>query len=177
MYGGRIIGTSHIQPPTEVDVFDPATEEWDWITTTGPPPPGFIHASCTVIGIYLYVFGGWNDITYFNNIHQLNTRSIEWTKLDDVNQGEAPMAKAAAAMVSYNERMLITIGGYGILPNHRRTGTEYILHPLRPGRGYTNELLCFDVHSSEFIHAHSLSLHTETALLVSAQSTSNYFIF
>ena len=155
MYGGRIIGTSHTQPPTVVDVFDPATEEWDQITTTGPPPPGFIYASCTVIGIYLYVFGGLDGISFFHSIHQLNTHSLEWTKVDDVNQGEAPTAKCGAAMVSYNESMLITIGGYGVMAYHRRSGTMYILDPDYPGHAYTNELVCFYVESSE-LYVHSL---------------------
>jgi len=166
MYGGLITGPRLTQPPTVVDVFDPATEKWDQISTTGPPPPGFIDTSCTVIDMYLYTFAGRDGITHFNNIQELNTTNLKWTQLNDANQGEAPMAKAGAAMISYNEKILITIGGVGFLPSHRRSGTEYVLDPDFPGRGWTNELLCFDVNSSElYIHSYSFtSLHTATVL-------------
>jgi len=168
MYGGRITGRRLTQPPTVVDVFDPATEKWEQITTTGPPPPGFIGASCTVIGLYLYAFAGRDGISYFNNVQELNTTNLKWTQLNDANQGEAPMAKAGAAMISYNQKILIAIGGYGFLPSHRRSGTEYILDPGFPGHGWTNELLCFDVNASElYVHSHSFtSLHTATVLCV-----------
>ena len=177
MYGGLIFGSGPTQPPTVVDLFDPATEKWEQITTTGPPPPGFLNASCTVIGAQLYIFAGWDGFSYFNNIQVLNTTSLKWTQLNDANQGEAPMAKKATAIISYNEKILITIGGLGILPNHRHSGTEYILDPKNPGRGWTNELLCFDVNASElYVHSHSFtSLHTATVLcviLVGDQNTS-----
>ena len=157
MYGGHI-SPRLTQPPTVVDVFDPATAKWDQITTTGPPPPGFIDASCTVIGMYLYAFGGRDGISYFNNIQELNTTNLKWTQLNDANQGEAPMAKAGAAMISYNQKILIAIGGYGILASHRRSGTEYIPSQNFPGHGWTNELLSFDVNSSElYIHSYSFT--------------------
>ena len=158
MYGGYILGTRYSQPPTVVDVFDPATERWNQSTTRGQPPPGFIGASSAVIGVYLYVFGGWDEINFFNSIYQLNTRSLEWTKLDDVNRREAPMAKCGAAMVSHNGRVLTVVGGWGMLPAHRRRGTEYILDPDFPGRGWTNELLCFNINSSE-LYLHSQLIH------------------
>ena len=160
MYGGHI-SPRLTQPPTVVDVFDPATAKWDQITTTGPPPPGFMYASCAVIAIYLYEFGGRDEISYFNDIHQLNTTNLKWAKLDVANQGEAPMAKAGAAMVSYNQRILITVGGYGILPYHHRSGTEYIPDPNFPVQGWTNELLYFDVNSGElYVQLHSFTLFT-----------------
>ena len=69
------------------------------------------------------------------------------------------MAKCGTAMVSYNEKILITIGGFGILPNHRRSGTEYIPSQDSPGCGWTNELLCFDVNASElYVHSHHFTL-------------------
>ena len=181
MYGGLITGPWLTQPPTVVDVFDPATEKWDQITTTGPPPPGFIYASCAVIGLYLYAFAGGDGSSYFNNMQELNTTNLKWNQLNDANQGEAPMAKGGTAMISYKEKILITIGGVGFLPSHRRSGTEYILDPDSPGHGWTNELLCFDVNSSEFyVQSHSFtSLHTATVLcvvLVGDQNTSNYFV-
>jgi len=175
MYGGFITGPLLTQPPTVVDVFDPATEKWEQIATKGPPPPGFINASCTVIDTHLYIFAGQAGSSYFNNIQELNTTNLKWTQLNDANQGEAPMAKAGAAMISYNQKILITIGGYG--PNHYHSGTEYILDPNFPGHGWTNELLCFDVNASElYVRSHSFtSLHTATVLcviLVGDQNTS-----
>ena len=177
MYGGLITGSRLTQPPTVVDVFDPATEKWEQIATTGPPPPGFINASCTVIGAQLYLYAGQAGSSFFNNIQELNTTNLKWTQLNDANQGEAPMAKHSAAMISYKEKILITIGGYGSLPNHRRSGTEYILDPDIPGCARTNELLCFDVNASElYIRSHSfISLPTAPVLcmiLVGDQNTS-----
>ena len=169
MYGGHIIGPRRLtQPPTVVDVFEPTTEKWDQITTTGPPPPGFIHASCTVIGMYLYAFAGRDWIGFFNNIQELNTTNLKWTQLNDANQGEAPMLKTSTAMISYNEKILITIGGYGMLPKHRHSGSEYIPDPEIPHCGWTNELLFFDVNASElYVCSHSFtSLHTATVLCV-----------
>ena len=133
-----------------VHCFHKDSESWIKRPTTGQPPLGLFAAACTVIGVFLYVFAGMNlEGDYFNTIHQLDTRSFVWLLLEPVNPQDAPMCKANAAMTSYNDEILVTIGGYGPLPEKNSDRVEYVPDQDGSGSGCTNELVCFDIAASK----------------------------
>ena len=149
-YFGAAVNTPS-DPPTVIEAFDLTTERWEQLQTSGTPLPGFIGTTCAAIGPCLYTFAGDNRRRFFNTICQLDTRSLTWTEMIAINPQDAPMAKGAAAMVSYLGRMLVTFAGYGLFPVHRRRGVEYVANLETDNKlGWSNELCCFDLHSSEF---------------------------
>ena len=152
-YGGHFgaAGNTPSDPPTVIEAFDLTTERWEQLQTSGTPPPGFLGTACAAIGPWLYTFAGNNARQFFNTICQLDIRSLTWTEMIPVNPQDAPMDKTGAAMVSYLGRVLVTFAGYGELPVHLQRGVEYVADPETDNmRGWSNELCCFDLHSSEF---------------------------
>ena len=150
-YGGRygVAGTP-ATPPTVIEVLDLATDRWQQQHTLGTPPPGFIGVACVAVGMHLYTFGGYNTGNYFNTIHDLNTRTLTWSEVQPINPGEAPMAKCGAAMICYAGKILVTFGGYGVLPSPLlcHPGAQYISSKKFGRYGWTNELCCFDSYLS-----------------------------
>ena len=147
-YGGHC-GTGGVPTLTAVEIFDFETELWQQTPTSGDPPPGFNEASCAVIGARLFHFGGTNHSMLYNSIHELDTRALRWNPITAINTQEGPRGKISAGMVSYNEKFLVISGGYTGLPDQHLPGREYVPDPDREGRGWTNEVHCFHVDSSE----------------------------
>ena len=136
-------------PPSVVEVFEDVLPNWQQKATSGQPPPESVYAACTSIGIHIYVFGGLDTKTAYNTIHRLDTKRLVWRELPTSNPSEAPMAKWCARMVSLTTNILVIVGGYGILPDHRHPNRQYTPYPVYEGMGWTNELHCFHVVSSE----------------------------
>ena len=138
-----------------VEIYDPASQTWSQQKTSGPSPPGLIAAACVGISPYMYVFAGQDPDTReeCNTIHQLDTRILAWTELKAVNQLEAPMKKSAARMVAYSDSLLVTIGGYGDLPENPQPHSDYVADTGegREGLGWTNELGVFNLTTSKLI--------------------------
>ena len=132
-----------------VDIFDFVLKKWQRTLTLGDLPP-CIWASCAVIRDCFFQFGGcdMSGMSY-NTIHQFDTRSLRWNRLTATNPKEGPITKYHAGMVSYREKLLVISGGYGKLTDQSLPGREYVPDPDREGRGWTNELHCFHVDSSE----------------------------
>ena len=149
-YGGHLGPRAPREPPTVIEVFDVAAEEWEQKNTSGVPPHGFIAAAYAAIGQKMYTFAGFNEQTVFNCVHFLDTRNLNWNEVAPLNPEEAPMCKFGAAMVTYRGTLLVTFAGYGILPQKRRTGVEYIEDPEMNNEGWTNELCYFDLDTSKF---------------------------
>jgi len=165
-YGGHF-GIARIgQPPRVVEILSFTKERWQQLVTRGQPPPGFMYAACASIGVSLYTFGGRDGVNYFNCIYQLHTPSLAWSELKAINPENVPMAKASSAMVSFGDRNLVTVGGFGILPANRRSGVEYVVKPDVYGdqQGLTNEVAVFCVDTSKFLSKscdkHSSTFHT-----------------
>jgi len=139
------------------------------MATTGQPPPGFMHAACASIGVSLYTFGGRDGVNYFNCIYQLHIPSLAWSELKAINPENVPMAKSSSAMVSFGDRNLVTVGGFGILPANRHPGVEYIVKPDIYGDyvGVTNEVAVFCVDTSKFL-SKSCNKHSSTVHACSA---------
>ena len=147
-YGGHC-GAGGVPTLTAVDIFDFETELWQQTPTSGEPPPGYYWASCTVIGAHVFHFGGGNpESGYYNTFHRLDTINLTWSTLPMTNHHEAPMRKGGAGILVY-ANLLVISGGRGILPKQHLPGREYVRDPDDEGEGWTNEVHCFHVDSSE----------------------------
>ena len=146
-YGGHC-GAGGVPTLTAVDIFDFETELWQQTPTLGEPPPGYYVASCAVIGAHIFHFGGFNpESGYYNTIHSLDTINLTWSTLPATNPQEAPMCKNSAGILVY-ANILVIAGGYGDSPDHPHPD-KYVPDPGYEGRGWTNEVHCFHVDSSE----------------------------
>lgn len=121
-YGGNF-GAAGSPSLSVVEIFDPLTEKWQQIPTSGQPPPGYIHAACAVIGVCLFHFGGYSMSRLYNTIHRFDTTDHTWNRVFAANPREAPPAMRYVKMISYDGNLLVT--------------------------GWTSKLHCFNVHSSK----------------------------
>ena len=146
-YGGHC-GAGGVPPLSMVEILDLVTEKWQQTPTSGDPPPGYINASCAVIGAHLFHFGGM-DVSnrFYNTIHQFDTRVLRWNPIRPTNTQEGPRPKINAGMIDHEKRLVIS-GGYADLPDHPHPD-KYVPDPDDEGRGWTNEVHCFHVDSSE----------------------------
>ena len=145
-YGGHR-GAGGSPPLSMVEILDLVTEKWQQIPTTGETPPGHMNASCAAVGTYLFHFGGRDGYKYYNTIHCLEISKLTWTATPAVNPRQAPIPKYGAGMVVIGNILIIS-GGFGYLPDHPDPD-KYVPHPEYEGLGYTNEVHCFHVDSSE----------------------------
>ena len=145
-YGGYF-GAGGSPPLSMVEILDLVTEKWQQIPTTGEAPPGYMDASCAAVGTYIFHFGGRDANKYYNTIHCLEISKLTWRATPAVNPRQAPIPKYGAGMVVIGNILIIS-GGVGYLPDHPDPG-KYVPNPVYEGRGYTNEVHCFHVDSSE----------------------------
>ena len=147
-YGGQC-GAGGTPTLTAVDIFDPETELWLQTPTSGKPPPGFWGASCAVIGAHLYHFGGADGTKNYNTVHCFNTTDLSWSAIIATHSQEAPICKTGAGMLVYANNLVVA-GGHGDLPE-LSDPHKYVCEPdpEYEGRGWTNEVHCFHVDSSE----------------------------
>ncbi|XP_064393177.1 uncharacterized protein LOC135340747 isoform X2 [Halichondria panicea] len=106
-----------------IAVYDPSTELWSLLPTTGPLPPGEYDGCSVCVGRCLYTFGGDDRSSYFNDMSKLDLDTLQWTKVQ--TSGSQPMKKFGCGLVRVNERTLCCFGGRGI--------------------GWTNEFHLFDI--------------------------------
>ena len=145
-YGGYC-GAGGSPTLMEVNIFDPTTELWQQTPTSGEPPPGFVWASCCVIGLQLFHFGGFDGSKRYNSIHCLNTTDLTWSATTSTHTQGAPMCKGGSGILVYANNLVVS-GGYGVLPE-LSDPDKYVPDPDREGEGWTNEVHCFHVDSSE----------------------------
>ena len=145
-YGGHC-GAGKVPTLMAVDIFDFETELWQQTPTSGEPPPGYYGASCAAIGAHLFHFGGSDGSEYYNTIHRLNMTNLSWSALPAFNDQEAPIPKYGATMLTHTN-ILVVASGYGLLPDHPHPD-KYVPDADREGKGWTNEVHCFHVDSSE----------------------------
>ena len=142
--------TTRAPPPTVVEVLD-EVPHWHQKTTSGQSPPGLVSAACIAIDSHIYHFGGHDGTTFYNTIHCLDTKRLIWKEISTSNPGEAPMARSYAGMIALSPNILVVVAGYGDLPKHHCPDAQYTPDPdpRNEGLGWTNELHCFHVDSSE----------------------------
>ena len=130
-----------------VNIFDPTTELWQQTPTFGEPPPGFLGTSCGVIGLQLFHFGGSDGSKAYNTVHILSTTDLSWSATTSTHTQGAPMRKVGSGLLVYANNLVVS-GGYGVLPE-LSDPDKYVPNPNREVNGWTNEVHCFHVDSSE----------------------------
>ena len=137
-----------------IAVYDPSTELWSLLPTTGPLPPGGYVGCSVCVGRCLYTYGGWNGTSYFNDMSKLDLDTLQWTKVQ--TSGSQPMKKAGFGLVRVNERTLCCFGGGGT-EGTTQPGSTFTKTGLSDGSGRTNEFHFFDTQNGNFCQcAHSL---------------------
>eukprot|EP00164_Ancoracysta_twista_P005521 GFYU01007573.1.p1 GENE.GFYU01007573.1~~GFYU01007573.1.p1 ORF type:complete len:611 (+),score=152.27 GFYU01007573.1:197-2029(+) len=86
-YGGVAQNSTH--PMDEIHVFDTEMQTWDIVTPKGDAPPARAEHTASVIGSYMWVFGG---NPYLNDLCKLDLVSEEWYIVDA--KGELPEGRA-----------------------------------------------------------------------------------
>ena len=138
-----------------IAVYDPSTELWSLLPTTGPLPPGEGGGCSVCVGRCLYTFGGHDGSSYVNDMSKLDLDTLQWTKVQ--TSGSQPMKKAFCGLVRVNERTLCCFGGHGI-EGTTQPGSTFTKTRLSDGSaGCTNEFHFFDTQNGNFCQrAHSL---------------------
>ena len=148
-YGGDF-GAGESPPLSTVEILDLVTEQWQLMPTTGEAPRGHINASCVAVATNIYHFGGYDLLSnHYNSIHCFNTRNLTWSATTASHTQEAPMCKYGAGMIVYANNLIVA-GGYGLLPE-LSDPDKYVPYPDPgyEGEGWTNEVHCFHIDSSE----------------------------
>ena len=93
------------------------------------------------MGKNIYCFGGYDGSSHFNDLHNLNLETFQWTKIHSRNdQTNWPIPKSGCGLVSIDETTLCCFGGYGIdppqpgsLPGRKKWTREFHLFNLQKG--------------------------------------------
>ena len=115
----------------KIELLDISKELWEQKPTHGTPPPGLWDIAYTVVGSYLFVFGGWDGLSRHNTLFKLDLRTLQWEKVQVSNPFSGPQRKNGCGMVSYGDNLLVVFAGY-------------------TGRARTDELHVFDLDKGEY---------------------------
>ncbi|KAI5281192.1 hypothetical protein KEM54_003373, partial [Ascosphaera aggregata] len=117
--------------------------------TTGECPPPFAGSSHTVVGDYMYLFGGrlinQSRAQLSNDIYVLDMIRRHWTKLDIV--GESPPPRYFHSMCLLGESKLVCYGGMSIklLPKQHQQQQQHG-HHLRHAATRSTDALYLQAH-------------------------------
>ena len=132
MLGGEAESVKKSRKLTKrMEVFDISTELWEQKPTHGTPPPGLWGTAYTVVGLCLFVFGGYDGVSRHNTLFKLDLRSFQWEQVQVSNPSSGPQKKQGCRMVSYGDNQLVVFAGY-------------------TGSAYTDELHIFDLDKGEY---------------------------
>ena len=139
---------------SNIQHFTPSTGQWVTRGTTGTPPLGVFHYSCTAINDQLYFFGGacGHDDCCHNSITQLDTVSLQWRELEPTDATRPVMRRTGGGMVSFEHdgvHHLLMIGGYGSKPAVQLPHYKYIEDT--DGKWVTNEHSIYNLSLSKKI--------------------------
>ena len=130
-------GGNEDNEPQAVFLFRCNTETWVKQLTRGPhPPAGLCNGGCCVSGQHLYIYGGWDGLSLYGVLYELNTNSWTWRKISVGGTG-GPGMKTGCRMISYKDQLLVVGGRYCNIPS-RQAGSSY-------DYGFTNEIHCFNL--------------------------------
>ena len=144
-----------------IETFDVSSLLWTSVQTTGDPPSATRHYSSCSVNSNIFIFGGscLPDDCYHSYLFTLDTLSNKWSRIEYNNSPTtSPMKKQGHGMISFTSNKknhLLIIGGNGPTPTSTtHSYGEYIPHPTRPDRSYTNEthLMCLSSSPSQLYH-------------------------
>ena len=131
-----------------VDEYDILSEEWSCRTTTGDVLEAKSGIASAHKGNKFYTFGGEIKARQYTNIlSELDISSMLWRTLRPLNPQKAPIPKKDAAMISYQDYLVI-FGGLGVSAGGHK-GSKY----ERGGADevWTNEVTLYDINRSKFV--------------------------
>ena len=124
--------------PDAVFIFHRNTKTWTRQRTKGPhPPAGLLGGGCCISGQHLYIYGGENDKSNYEDLYKLNTNSWTWKKLSEGGPG-GPGKKSVCRMIPYQDKLLVVGGYFDEMPSSRQVGASY-------EKGMTNEVHCYNL--------------------------------
>eukprot|EP01080_Neovahlkampfia_damariscottae_P010369 gene10369-2898_t len=97
------------------------------------PEPRYFHSSI-VFENFMYIYGGFDGSCFFSNIHKLNLKTNQWTKIE--KKKIEPIKRRSHSSSLFNSKMYI-FGGILFLFNQYITGFD--------GYEFLNDLWCFDL--------------------------------
>lgn len=126
--------------------FNQLTETWRLLPTEQKSPLPLLSGACTSLEHRIYLYGGWDGYDLQGSLHQLDVKSLKWSKLDSKDGSSKPMKKVGSRMISYKDK-LILFGGYVTPSNSNQAGAEFTKHEKSKfgNAGWTNELHMFDI--------------------------------
>ena len=146
LYEGRVdnFKETRVQLTKSIQIYEPFTEAWKEVPTTGTPPQRSYNGAATYSDNFLYTYGGTNGHLYSASLNQLDTRSYTWTQLSAQHEN-GPMSKLRCGIIYYNNSIVIC-GGYGFPSSELQAGSQFIKNTLSThGRGWTNEIHMFNI--------------------------------
>ena len=109
VFGGEETNTKKLR--NDLYVYDLHSSTWTLAETKGEPPsPRSAHSMTVLDGKYIVVFGGGSVSRCFNDVHVLDTQSLEWFEPEVVGE-EAPEPRAGHASVLMSGNRYVIIGG------------------------------------------------------------------
>eukprot|EP01090_Pellita_catalonica_P022411 TRINITY_DN8700_c0_g1_i2.p1 TRINITY_DN8700_c0_g1~~TRINITY_DN8700_c0_g1_i2.p1 ORF type:complete len:511 (+),score=55.63 TRINITY_DN8700_c0_g1_i2:881-2413(+) len=117
IFGGRSADKSF---HNELWEYTYSTNKWNELTEkaaqNGQLPPIRNGHSSTAIGDEIWVFGGWDDTRYFNDLWKFNIDTTQWTNLTSADPETArPSPRNGHSAVTYSGRLII-FGGFKHIP-------------------------------------------------------------
>jgi len=111
IFGGVNEGGSEKSINSTFLFLDLDTYSWHDPQPTGTPPENRFSHSAAVVDQFIYIFGGGDYSTSFNDIHQYCTATNVWTKLQP--SGVAPAKRRAHTATTVGKSIIIIGGGDG----------------------------------------------------------------
>ena len=82
-------------------------------------PETILQALVESLYCYSLLLGGYDGRKYYNNLHQLNLQSLQWTEiLPETDSSEGPKQKSACGLVAFLDDMLVVFGGFSTSLQH-----------------------------------------------------------
>lgn len=90
---------------------------WEWsqpIGVKGEAPPALRGHTMCASGDHIFVFGGLHGLSrYTNDLHVLDTKTLEWFRVPDGGNGEVPPPRAWHSAVMIGKSMVVVGGTAG----------------------------------------------------------------
>jgi N-acetylneuraminic acid mutarotase len=120
-------GTDGQSRNNDLHKFDPGSNSWSLINTSGHPPPSRSGSQCAIFASKIYFFGGYTkkDGEYFNDLFTFDIDSLIWEKVEPTS-AVLPHERTDHTLSLYKDSLYV-FGGYD-------------------GRTRFNDLCVFEVH-------------------------------
>lgn len=141
-------------PGNELWFYDTFLDKWSLRYTTGGVPPGTSGALAQIVGETLYLFGGFHMDRNTNDLYRLDLTSLWWELVETEGHRPTPCDKTAGWT---HRDCLYVFGGFGVTPRQgvpRPPDFAYVHDLQAPWRGWTNQLVAFDIHTNTWSWPH-----------------------